>query len=260
MALTKQFALICQYDGTSYQGFQSQRNQNTIQDKIEFSLNKITNEKIHIEYAGRTDSGVHATHQVITFKANWSHDIIELEKAINANLPEDIYVSDINVVPNTFHPRKSAISRTYEYKILNSYRNNIFTRNLIYHYPNKLNIEKIKEGLKILEGKHDYSNFCKKESLPENSIRYIYSTSLEVNDEILLFKFNGSSFLRHQIRFMVGYLLEIGRDKYTLNDLKSLLDTKNRAKSVIKHNVSPRGLCLTLVEYDGFSFKKNGIE
>ena len=76
MALTKQFALICQYDGTSYQGFQSQRNQNTIQDKIEFSLNKISNEKIHIEYAGRTDSGVHATHQVITFKTNWSHDII----------------------------------------------------------------------------------------------------------------------------------------------------------------------------------------
>ena len=259
MAQTKQFALICQYDGTSYQGFQSQINQNTIQDKIEFSLNKIMNENIHIEYAGRTDSGVHATHQVITFKTSWSHNISELQNAINAHLPEDIYVNDIQVVPNTFHPRKSAISRTYEYKILNSYHNNLFTRNYIYHYPKKLNINKIKKGLKILEGKNDYSNFCKKESLPKNTIRYIYSCSIEVSDEILLFKFKGSSFLRHQIRFMVGYLLEIGRDKYALKDLKSLLDTKNRGKSVIKHNVSPRGLCLTLVEYDGFSFKKNVI-
>lgn len=259
MAQIKQYALICQYDGTSYQGFQSQKNQNTIQDKIEFSLNKIINKKIHIEYAGRTDSGVHATHQVITFKTAWSHSNVELQNAINAHLPDDIYVKDINVVPDTFHPRKSAISRTYEYKVLNTYHNNIFTRTYNYHYPNKLNTNKIKEGLKILEGKHDYSNFCKKESLPENSIRYIYSSTLTISGEMLLFKFNGSSFLRHQIRFMVGYLIEIGRDKYTLNDLKSLLDTKNRAKSVIKHNVSPRGLCLTLVEYDGFSFKKNVI-
>ena len=104
---------------------------------------------------------------------------------------------------------------------------------------------------------HDFSNFCKKESLPENSIRYIYDNSIEILDKLMIFKFKGSSFLRHQIRFMVGFLLAIGRGKHSLNELKSLLKSENRAKTVIKHNVSPRGLCLTLVEYDGFSFKKN---
>ncbi|MBO98818.1 MAG: tRNA pseudouridine(38-40) synthase TruA [Chloroflexi bacterium] len=257
MTVIKKFALTCQYDGTSYQGFQSQKNQKTIQEKLECSLFKVTNKRLIIEYAGRTDSGVHATHQVISFTTEWNHKINDLENALNSNLPDDIAVNNIMEVPNTFHPRKSAISRSYEYTISTSVEKDIFIRNYSYHYPNKLDLVKIQEGLNLIKGKHDFSNFCKKESLPENSIRYIYDNSIEILDKLMIFKFKGSSFLRHQIRFMVGFLLAIGRGKHSLNELKSLLKSENRAKTLIKHNVSPRGLCLTLVEYDGFSFKKN---
>ena len=257
MTVIKKFALRCQYDGTSYQGFQSQKNQKTIQEKLECSLFKVTNKRLVIEYAGRTDSGVHATHQVISFSTEWNHKINDLENALNSKLPDDIAVNNIMEVPNTFHPRKSAISRSYEYTISTSVEKDIFIRNYSYHYPNKLDLVKIQEGLNLIKGKHDFSNFCKKESLPENSIRYIYDNSIEILDKLMIFKFKGSSFLRHQIRFMVGFLLAIGRGKHSLNELKSLLKSENRAKTLIKHNVSPRGLCLTLVEYDGFSFKKN---
>ena len=254
VAANNKYALICQYDGTLYKGFQSQINEYTIQEKIENSLYKISNCKINIEYAGRTDSGVHATHQVIAFEIKWNHSKLKLENAINAYLPNDILVNNIKKVPSLFHPRKDAISRTYEYKISQAKVKNLFDRNYVYHYPYKLNISKIKSAIKVLEGRHDFKNFCKSENIFDNCIRDLYSVSVHRENEILIFKFKGSSFLRHQIRFMIGYILQIGRNKLDINELKLLLDGKNKVKSIIKHNVSPRGLCLTLVKYYGFSF------
>ena len=142
--------------------------------KIENSLYKISNGKINIEYAGRTDSGVHATHQVIAFEIKWNHSKLKLENAINAYLPDDILVNNIKKVPSLFHPRKDAISRTYEYKISQAKVKDLFNRNYVYHYPYKLNISKIESALKILEGRHDFKNFCKSENISDNCIRDLY--------------------------------------------------------------------------------------
>jgi len=245
--------MICEYEGTKYNGFQSQITHNTIQDKIEHSINKIVNSSISIEYAGRTDSGVHAKHQVISVKLKWNHDPIKLQNAINNYLPKDIRVKNIKIAPQYFHPRKSAISRSYEYSILRSDDSDVFTRNTALQFSEDLNLYYIKKCLTLLKGQHNFRNFCKEDSIPENPIRILYDTSMIKEKNILKLKFKGSSFLRHQVRFMVGTILKIGTQKTPIKILKMMLESKNSSNFFIKYNVPPRGLCLTLVEYDGFS-------
>ena len=166
MAQTKQFALICQYDGTSYQGFQSQRNQNTIQDKIEFSLNKITNEKIHIEYAGRTDSGVHALNQAANFHIKTNMSDVQIKNALNANLDNSIFVNSCVAVSDEFHARFSALKREYVYKATTDY--SPFSKNYEWKIKYKLNLERLNYCSQLLIGEHDFSKFCKSTSRKEN--------------------------------------------------------------------------------------------
>tara|TARA_B100000959_G_scaffold287221_1_gene370225 strand:+ start:6919 stop:7686 length:768 start_codon:yes stop_codon:yes gene_type:complete len=253
MIKNNNYAMICEYEGTKYNGFQSQITHNTIQDKIEHSINKIVNSSISIEYAGRTDSGVHAKHQVISVKLKWNHDPIKLQNAINNYLPKDIRVKNIKIAPQYFHPRKSAISRSYEYSILRSDDSDVFTRNTALQFSEDLNLYYIKKCLTLLKGQHNFRNFCKEDSIPENPIRILYDTSMIKEKNILKLKFKGSSFLRHQVRFMVGTILKIGTQKTPIKILKMMLESKNSSNFFIKYNVPPRGLCLTLVEYDGFS-------
>ena len=253
MTKNNNYAMICEYEGTKYNGFQSQSTKNTIQDKIEHSIKKIVNNSINIEYAGRTDSGVHAKHQVISVNLKWNHDPIKLQNAINNYLPNDIRVKNIKIAPKHFHPRKSAISRSYEYSILRSDTTDVFTRNTVLQFSQELSLYYINKCLKILKGKHNFKNFCKEESLPENPIRILYETSMIKERNILKLKFKGSSFLRHQVRFMVGTILKIGTRKIPFETLKMMLESKKSSNFFIKYNVPPRGLCLTLVEYDGFS-------
>ena len=253
MIKNNKYAMICEYEGTKYNGFQSQSTNNTIQDKIEHSIYKIINNSINIEYAGRTDSGVHAKQQVISVNLKWNHEPIKLQNAINNYLPSDIRVRNIKIAPNHFHPRKSAISRSYEYSILRSDNSDVFTRNTVLQFSHDLNLYYINKCLSILKGKHNFRNFCKEDSIPENSIRILYETSMIKEKNILKLKFKGSSFLRHQVRFMVGTILKIGTQKIPFETLKLMLESKKQSNLFIKHNVPPRGLCLTLVEYDGFS-------
>ena len=253
MIKNNNYAMICEYEGTKYNGFQSQITNNTIQDKIEHSINKIVNSSINIEYAGRTDSGVHAKHQVISVKLKWNHEPIKLQNAINNYLPKDIRVKNVKIAPKYFHPRKSAISRSYEYSILRSNDSDVFTRNTVLQFSQDLNLYYIKKCLTLLKGKHNFRNFCKEDSIPENPIRILYDTSMIKKKNILKLKFKGSSFLRHQVRFMVGTILKIGTQKIPFETLKMMLESKNSSNFFIKNNVPPRGLCLTLVEYDGFS-------
>ena len=253
MIKNNNYAMICEYEGTKYNGFQSQSTNNTIQDKIEHSICKITNSSINIDYAGRTDSGVHAKHQVISVNLKWNHEPIKLQNAINNYLPNDIRVKNIKIAPKHFHPRKSAISRSYEYSILTSNNSDVFTRNTVLQFSDDLNLYYINKCLNMLKGKHNFRNFCKKESIPENPIRILYETSMKQDKNILKLKFKGSSFLRHQVRFMVGIILKIGMKKIPFETLKMMLESKKSSNFFIKYNVPPRGLCLTLVEYDGFS-------
>ena len=253
MIKNNNYAMICEYEGTKYNGFQSQSTNNTIQDKIEHSICKITNSSINIDYAGRTDSGVHAKHQVISVNLKWNHEPIKLQNAINNYLPNDIRVKNIKIAPKHFHPRKSAISRSYEYSILTSNNSDVFTRNTVLQFSDELNLYYINKCLNMLKGKHNFRNFCKKESIPENPIRILYETSMKQDKNILKLKFKGSSFLRHQVRFMVGIILKIGMKKIPFETLKMMLESKKSSNFFIKYNVPPRGLCLTLVEYDGFS-------
>ena len=178
MIKNNNYAMICEYEGTKYNGFQSQITNNTIQDKIEHSINKIVNSSINIEYAGRTDSGVHAKHQVISVKLKWNHEPIKLQNAINNYLPKDIRVKNVKIAPKYFHPRKSAISRSYEYSILRSNDSDVFTRNTVLQFSQDLNLYYIKKCLTLLKGKHNFRNFCKEDSIPENPIRILYDTSM----------------------------------------------------------------------------------
>ena len=141
MALEQRYGAIVEYDGSLFYGFQIQAKERTVQGEIEKCLNHITRQSIRVSAAGRTDTGVHATGQVIAFDLAWKHSLLDLHRAINANLPNDIVFSSLRLIAiPDFHPRFSAISRSYQYHIVNQQWPSVLQRKYAYHIDKQLDI------------------------------------------------------------------------------------------------------------------------
>lgn len=240
------YKCICSYDGTNFYGFQTQQNLRTIQEEIEKVLLIINKQPITIYPSGRTDSGVHAVGQVFHFDSeivmgNWN-----MKNAINSRLPKDIYISSVEQVTDDFHARFDAKSKEYHY-IIDIGEFNPLKRNYRYYCPFKnLEIERFKEAFKIFVGVHDFRSFTKNQSLT-NTVREIYSIDLGIDGSLITIKIVGEGFMRHMVRILVAMALEVGRGKITLDELKTILDQKNRQLS--PKIVPASGLYLYKVNY-----------
>lgn len=223
------YLITFSYDGSSFFGYQIQKNKRTVQHEIEDALTKInSNKPVKIHASGRTDSGVHAINQ----KAHFDFKEMEPEKitnSLNKLLSDDIYIKNTKVVNSDFHARFDVMKKEYIYKI-NMSEYNPCMRNYILQLNKKLNVEKIKKASNYLIGEHNFKSFTKAnvDNKRENFIRIIYNIEVVKNKDELILKFLGSGFMRYMVRNIVGVLIDIGLEKIDEKEMLHILNSKDR--------------------------------
>ena len=236
------------YDGSNYAGFQTQKGLETIQEKLETALTKINNGKTTpIVATGRTDKGVHALSQYAHADIDVSITEKKLKRALNSNLPDDIHVIETKEVDNNFHARYNVKEKVYKY-IINVGEYNPLERNYVFQYNHELNIEKMKEAIKYFEGEKDFRAFVTDNKEKENCIRTISYTNIEEENNKIVITFKGTGFLRYQVRNMVGVLIRVGENKLSPEEIKKIIDSKDRTKS--GKTAPSEGLYLVNVYYN----------
>lgn len=240
--------MVLEYDGSKYQGWQRLGNtENTIQEKIEKTIKMIINEDINLIGSGRTDAGVHAKGQVANFKTNSEIDLNDFLYYMNTYLPKDIIVKDTAEVSERFHARYNVKKKYYTYYIYNDTYQSPFYRKYSYHVPAKLNVENMNKASKILIGTHDFRAFTSAKSKKKSTIRSIESIIINKNNPIISIEYAADGFLYNMVRILTGTLIEIGNGTREINDIYSLLDSKNRAEAGFK--APAHGLFLEKVIY-----------
>jgi tRNA pseudouridine38-40 synthase len=246
------FKLTIAYDGTNFHGWQFQNNKPTIQGEIVSVLRKLTQEKIQLYGAGRTDAGVHALGQVGSFRTQSALSAAEFQRALNALLPSDIRIVGTEEVGPDFNARWSAKGKIYRYRI---YRGKVVPPYLwryVLHYPFPLDEEAMRDGCARFVGVHDFTSFAastgsEDDDKERNMMREIFSAELTREGEELWFTVHGQSFLRYMVRKMVGTLLDVGRGKLMAGDIEKLYEMKDRSKS--GPTVAPQGLWMVSVDH-----------
>lgn len=243
----KRIYLEIAYDGTNYKGWQKQPDANTIEGMINNKLSKILGEEIKIIGASRTDSGVHALCNVAVFDTNTKIPANKISKVLNLRLPRDIIIRESKEVLPYFHPRECKSVKTYEYHIFNN-KCPIPTRRLYYYFVHHiLNIDDMKKGAKYLVGTHDFKSFCLKKTKTQSTIRTIYSIDIEKNNDIIIITVKGNGFLYNMVRCIVGTLIYVGRGVYSPEQVKEILEKKDR--QFAGPNAPAHGLILTDTRY-----------
>ena len=250
----RHFKLTIAYDGTDFHGWQIQANKPTIQGEIVNVLQRITEEKIFLHGAGRTDAGVHALGQVASFHTHSALSAEEFQRALNALLPPTIRITGSEEVGPDFHARWSACRKTYRYRL---YRGKVVPPTLwrfVLHYPFPLNEDAMRDAAARFLGVHDFASFAastgsEDDDKERTTEREIYSSDLArtPDNEELVFAVTGRSFLRYMVRKMVGALLEVGRGKLTPEDIDRLYELRDRSKS--GPTVPPQGLVMVEVQH-----------
>lgn len=215
------------YDGTLFHGFQIQDNLRTVQKEIEDVLLIINKKKTIIYPSGRTDTGVHAYGQVFHFDSDIDMDCWNMKNAINTRLPKDIYIKEVQKVDDNFHARFSALKKEYHY-LIDFKEFDPLQKNYRYFYHYKdFDLKKMYEASRMFVGVHDFRSFTKNHDLTDTT-REIYSIDFVYENDLLTIKIIGSGFMRNMVRILVAMWLEVGRNKYSLSELKSIMDEKNR--------------------------------
>ena len=237
------------YDGHNFKGFQRQIKERTVQQEIETVLSRIFNTDIVISASGRTDAGVHALKQVVTFMPNKEvSDLALLRYSLNRMLPNDIHVNAIQFVDDSFHPRLHALLKTYKY-ILNMGEANPFYENYRYEFKRKLDVNKVLEAKELFVGEHNFKNFTTKEEDNHDYVRTINSIDVKQDDDVLEITLIGNGFMRYMVRMIVGTLIAIGIGKEDKNFIINKLEDNNRMPVIYK--APPQGLYLVDVKYEG---------
>jgi len=235
---------LISYDGSLYKGSQKQPNGQTIEDKLLHAFKRI-NINTKIILSGRTDKDVHATGQVFNcIVPDFWNNFSKLKDTLNQQLPTSIRVHHIKKVKDDFHSRFHAKKRVYRYlvttKNITAFNNNFITQ------VRSIDEQKIKEAIKEFIGVHDFEYFHKQGSDKEITVREIFDTKFYKYKDIYVFKFTANSYLRSQIRLMVGFLLKISEEKLSLEDLKSQL---KKEKNIHSLPALANGLYLAKVMY-----------
>ena len=241
------YKIVIEYDGTNFVGWQQQENGQSIQSALQQALVKLSNEKVIIFGAGRTDAGVHAYGQVASFNLNKKIETDVIRDGLNQHLrPHPIAVQNAEIVDDNFHARFSAKKRWYEYKIINRRPPLTIDLNRAWCVYKNLDIEKMKsESLSFL-GKHDLNAFRSAHCQSKNSMKTIDSVSIKNIDEQIIIEVSAKSFLHSQVRIMIGTLVDIAKG----NINKTVLDIINSKQRDIAGQTAPaNGLYLKKVEY-----------
>jgi len=223
----KRVALLVQYDGSHYSGWQKQKNATTVQEILERALLKITNHTVKTFAAGRTDAGVHALSQVCDFETTVKRNDKDWINGINSNLPSTISVKDIFKVPDTFNSRFSAIERKYAYVIYNSKNKPLFLERNTYWVRNSLDIGLMKEQLQSFKGEKDFSSFRSSNCNSKNPVKTVKDINLTRFNDFIIITIIANAFLQNMVRIMVGTLIDIAKNENNMS-IQDILDKKDR--------------------------------
>ncbi len=243
--------LTLAYDGTDFFGWQIQPTVSTVQGTVVDVLRRITGERLWLYGASRTDAGVHAEGQVANFKTRNPIPAENLQRALNNLLPPSIRAMKVEEVSPEFHARWHAQAKTYRYRILRAAICSPAVCRFVYHYPLPLDDGAMSAAAPLFEGQKDFTTFgtWDPEEAEESRVRTVYSSRLKRRDEEeeLVYEVRGRSFLRYQVRKMVGTLIEIGKGRLKPEDIPRLFEARDRSQSGF--TAPPEGLCLVEVEY-----------
>ncbi|MBR5154934.1 MAG: tRNA pseudouridine(38-40) synthase TruA [Clostridia bacterium] len=244
----KNYKIVIQYEGTRYNGWQRQGNtSNTIQGKFEDVLSKMAGKTVEINASGRTDAGVHARGQVANFKCAVDMTEDEIAEYLNHYLPKDIAVISIEEMPERFHARLNAKSKTYEYVICAKQKSDVFNRRTQYNIDEMPDIELMKEATKLLIGKHDFKGFSSVGRTKKSTVRTINSIDIEEKAGVITIRINGNGFLYNMVRIISGTLLEIGLRKREISCIEHIFESRDR--TLAGDTLPAEGLALIEVLY-----------
>ena len=242
--------LTISYDGSLFFGFQKQENVVTIKGEIEDALKKITGENINIISAGRTDRGVHSLRHIINFHTESNVGVLNFKTALNHFLPIGVRVLDSKEVSENFHSRFDAKMKTYKYILnLDEVMDPIYY-NYKANFPYPLDIDKMQRAKEFFIGRRSFKAFMGPRTGNTNPIREISSFEIYKENNDLIFLIKGQSFIRNQVRIMVGTLVDIGRGLIEEDELEKILDSEDRTKAGV--TLSPNGLYLMEILYEKF--------
>jgi tRNA pseudouridine38-40 synthase len=239
------YFLEIKYDGTNYHGWQIQKNANSVQAEINKALSTLLQAEIMVSGAGRTDTGVHAKQLFSHFEIDETIDAQAFLYKLNNVLPEDISCPSIVNVKDDAHARFSAIERIYEYKITPT--KNPFLKHKAYYFPYELNIDLMNQAANELLSFTDFSCFSKSNTDTHTNDCNVTSAKWEINNDCLVFTITANRFLRNMVRAIVGTLLDVGQERIKVEDLKAIINSKNRSNA--GKSAPAHGLYLTQIKY-----------
>jgi len=245
--------LILAYDGSEFAGWQVQPDAATIQGTLALAIARITGETLLPQGSGRTDAGVHALAQVVTFPTESSVPTANFGKALNDILPASVRVLQVEETAADFHARKSARGKTYRYRIYRAAICSPFLSRYVWHYPYPLDEQAMTRAAGLVEGEHDFTSFAavdperEREGVPLSNHRRIFSSKWERQEDEFVYTVKGSGFLHHMVRNLVGTFILVGKGTLRVEDVMRILQARNRSAAGATAPAS--GLYLVNVEY-----------
>lgn len=245
---TTKIVLIMEYDGTRYHGFQFQANTATIQGETEMALLKLTGERARVMAASRTDAGVHAKGQVVSFRTKSALPPSTFVSGLNYYLPSDIAVKTAYRVDESFNVRRDAVSREYNYYILNSSTRAPIRQGFTYLVTGHLDIENTNQASHTLIGEHDFASFTTCDGLRmRNTVRTVHRAEVVADGELVIFNMVADSFLPHQVRNTVGALIRVGLGWMNVEEFGNIVAAKT--PGLAGPTAPAHGLCLMRINY-----------
>lgn len=243
----RRIRLVVAYDGTNYCGWQIQPNGITVEEVLNRTLYKMTGEAIAVIGASRTDSGVHAMGNVAVFDTESTIPPERFSYALNQRLPDDIVIVSSDEVPADWHPRYRNCEKTYEYHVLNT-RIPVPTKRLTNYFVSfPLDEKKMQQAAEYLKGEHDFVSFCNVRTDVEDTVRTITALDILRDGEEITIRITGNGFLYNMVRIIVGTLIRVGRGFYEPEQVREILEAKNRKAAGV--TAPPQGLMLMQIDY-----------
>ncbi len=242
------YKMTMAYDGTNYHGWQRQKNGITVQEVLEDVLSEMFGVETVVTGCSRTDAGVHARIYVCSFCGETTIPADKIPFVLNTKLPDDIRVYKCEEVSDDFNARFHTVTKAYEYKIVNRAFQNPLLRNFAWHYPIELDVEKMQKAAEIIKGKHDFASFCAAGSVVKSTVRNITELTVRKDGDIITVRAAADGFLYNMVRIIVGTLVYVGNGKLSENDIKDLIEKKDRREMGI--TAPPQGLSLVEVNYE----------
>ena len=234
------------YDGSNFHGFAKNRDVRTVQEELEVALARIFGETIEIVCAGRTDAGVHARHQVISFPADASIDTQRIRKSVTTMLGPEIVATDAMVVPDDFSARFSATARAYRYRVLATPTPDPLRRLTTWHVPHDLDVAAMNRAAAGFVGEHDFASFCR-HAPNRSSVRRVLSAQWVPEGDLIEFRISASAFCQQMVRSLTGFCVAAGRGRVDAGSVPEVLARRDR--NAAPEIAPPRGLVLWEVIY-----------